>query len=125
MAAFTSGEVLTAANLNNAINGPTLNAQSGSVYTLALTDAGKLVQMTASVSASVTIPANSTVPFVTGTAIAVTAWGSASCRIVAASGVTINSTVGSGSPAALTARYAGAQLYKMDTNTWLVVGAIQ
>lgn len=125
MAAFTSGEVLTAANLNNAINGPTLNTQSGSAYTLALTDAGKLVQMTASVAASVTIPDNSTVAFVTGTAIAVSAYGSASCTVVAASGVTLNSTAGSGSPAAINGKYAGVQLYKVGTDEWLAVGAIQ
>lgn len=125
MAAFTSGEVLTAANLNNAINGPTINTQSGSTYTLALTDAGKLVNMTASVSASVTIPTNASVAFVTGTAIAVAAYGSASCRIVAASGVTLRSTGGSGSPAIFTEQYAGIQLYKVGTDEWLAVGAIQ
>ena len=125
MAAFVSGEVLTAANLNNAINGPTLNTQSASAYTLALADAGKLVQMSASVSASVTIPAEASVNFVTGTAVAVVAYGSASCTIVAASGVTLNSTAGSGSPAAINGQYAGVQLYKVGSDEWLAVGAIQ
>jgi hypothetical protein len=125
MAAFVSGEVLTAANLNNAINAPTLNAQSASAYTLALTDAGKIVQVTASVAASVEIPAESSVNFVTGTAVAVLAYGSASVDVVAASGVTLNSTAGSGSPVAVNGQYAGVQLYKVGSDEWLAVGAIQ
>jgi hypothetical protein len=46
-------------------------------------------------------------------------------RVIAASGVTINSTVGAGSPVALTALYAGVTLFKTDTNTWYAVGSIQ
>lgn len=125
MAQFTAGEVLTATNLNNAINGPTLNSQSGSAYTLALTDAGKLVNVTASVAASVTVPDNSSVAFPTGTAMAVAAYGSASVSVVAASGVTINSTAGAGSPVDIDGQYAGVQLYKIGTDEWLAVGAIQ
>lgn len=102
-----------------------VTSQSGSAYTLALADAGKLLLMTASVAASVTIPANSSASFATGATIGVIADGSASLTVVGASGVTINSTVGSGSPVSVTAQYAGLTLFKTATDTWYAVGAIQ
>jgi hypothetical protein len=102
-----------------------VTSQSGSAYTLALADAGKLLLMSASVSASVTIPSNTSASFATGATIGILAAGSASLSVIAASGVTINSTVGAGSPVALTALYAGVTLFKTDTNTWYAVGSIQ
>ena len=102
-----------------------VTSQSGSAYTLALADAGKLLLMTASVAASVTIPSNSSASFATGATIGVIADGSASLTVVGASGVTINSTVGSGSPVSVTAQYAGLTLFKTATDTWYAVGAIQ
>lgn len=102
-----------------------ITTSSASIYTLALGDAGKLVQMSASVAASVSIPSNSSASFATGATIGVVAYGSGSLKIVPASGVTLNSTVGAGSVVSLTAQYAGAQLFKVGTDTWVAIGAIQ
>lgn len=102
-----------------------VTSQSGSAYTLALADAGKLLLMSASVAASVTIPSNSSASFATGATIGVIADGSASLTVVGASGVTVVSTVGSGSPVSLTGQYAGVTLFKTATDTWYAVGAIQ
>jgi hypothetical protein len=124
MAQFVPGEVLTAANLNNAINAPTVNQQTASAYTLALTDAGKVVLLSGSVAQTVTIPAESSASFVTGTTIGVLSGGNASVTIQGASLVTLNSTVGSGSAVSLTGAYTAAQLFKSASNTWIAIGSI-
>ncbi len=125
MAQFVPGEVLTAANLNNAINAPTVNEQTASAYTLALTDAGKVVLLSGSVAQTVTIPAESSASFVTGTTIGVLSGGNASVTIQGASLVTLNSTVGSGSAVALTDAYTAAQLFKAGSDTWIAIGSIE
>ncbi len=125
MAQFTSGEVLTAANLNNSINAPTLNEQSGATYTFALTDGGKLVSATNASMATLTIPPNSSVAFPTGTAIAVVSYGATTCTVAEGAGVTLNSTGGAGADVVIDGQYAGVTLYKVATDTWLAIGAIQ
>lgn len=120
MAEFSAGAVLTAAALNAAINGPTLNARTTN-YTLALTDAGKLVTLGTAAAGTVTVPPNSSVAFANGAAIAVAQTGAGQVTIAAGSGVTINSY---GSAVKLAGQYAAAQLYKTDTNTWLLTGNI-
>jgi hypothetical protein len=124
MAQFVPGEVLTAANLNNAINAPTVNQQTASAYTLALTDAGKVVLLSGSVAQTVTIPVESSASFVTGTTIGILSGGNASVTIQGASLVTLNSTVGSGSAVSLTDAYTAAQLFKAAANTWIAIGSI-
>jgi len=125
MAQFVPGEVLTAANLNNAINAPTVNEQTASAYTLALTDAGKVVLLSGSVEQTVTIPTESSASFVTGTTIGILSGGNASVTIQGASLVTLNSTVGSGSAVSLTAAYTAAQLFKAASDTWIAIGSIE
>lgn len=125
MAQFVPGEVLTAANLNNAINAPTVNEQTASAYTLALTDAGKVVLLSGSVQQTVTIPAESSASFVTGTTIGLLSGGNASVTVQGASLVTLNSVVGSGSAVSLTDAYAAVQLFKYASDTWIAVGSIE
>lgn len=125
MAQFVPGEVLTAANLNTAINAPTINNQTASAYTLVLADAGKVVTLSGSVAQTVTIPAEATASFANGTTIGVLSTGNASVTLQGASAVTLNSTVGSGSAVSLTAAYTAAQLFKTGTNTWVAVGSIE
>jgi hypothetical protein len=102
-----------------------LISTSASAYTLQLADAGKLLTVdTSSGSVSVEIPTNDSQAFPTGTVIALNWVGAATAvTITAASGVTLNSTIGSGSPVPLSGRYAGAQIYKIATNTWIAVGS--
>jgi hypothetical protein len=120
MAAFTAGEVLTAANLNAAINGPTVNAQTAN-YTLALTDAGKLVTMSVGSACTLTVPPNSSVAFAVGAAIAVVQKGAGQVTITAGSGVTINSF---GGALKVAGQYAGVELYKEATDTWYAIGNV-
>lgn len=117
-AAFSAGAVLTAANLNSAVNTSTLNAQTGTTYTLVLADNGKLVTLNNGSAITLTIPTNASVAFPTGTMIALAQLGAGQVTVGGA-GVTLRS---SGSLVKINGQYAGAQLFKIDTDTWLLVG---
>lgn len=119
MAQFTAGEVLTAANLNNAINGPTINAQgTATSYTLAATDTGKLVTFDGTATATLTVPTEASVAFTAGAAVAVAQLGAGTVTLAASSGVTINTSGSS------IAQYGAMQLYYLDSDEWLVVGNV-
>ncbi|MGB9730018.1 MAG: hypothetical protein ACPL1B_09160, partial [Thermoprotei archaeon] len=85
----------------------TTNAQTGTSYTLALSDAGKLVVLTNSSAITVTVPANSSVPFPIGTQIDFLQGGTGKVTFSPASGVTINSKSGNKS---ISAQWVGATL---------------
>jgi hypothetical protein len=95
-----------------------LSAQTAS-YTLALTDAGKTINMNVSASNTVTIPPNSTTPFIIGQRLDVIQTGSGQTSFVEGLGVTIQSK---NSNKKIAARYSGATLIKLDTNTWILIG---
>lgn len=121
MAQFDAGEVLTAAALNAAINGRTINNQTASAYTLTGFDAGKIILMSGSVEQTVTIPDNATAAFATGVGVTILANGNANVNVVGASGVTLNSSAGSGSAIALTNAYETLELVKVGTNSWTAI----
>jgi hypothetical protein len=58
-------------NAVGAIETPTINTQSGTTYTLVLSDAGKVIEIGNAAANTVTIPANSSVAFPIGTQIIV------------------------------------------------------
>jgi hypothetical protein len=99
-----------------------LNAKTDN-YTFILSDAGKLLTMSSGSTRTFTIPPDNSVAFPVGTAIGVAGLGAGLVQIRGDSGVTINS-VASTTPD-LTDQYAAAQCYKIDTNTWLVIGNIE
>lgn len=99
-----------------------VNAQSGTAYTLVLGDAGKLVTCENASAITLTIPANASVAFDTGTVIAVAQLGAGTLTIQGDTGVTVNG-VSAGSDA-LSAQYATASLVQMATDTWLVAGGL-
>lgn len=121
MAQFAAGEVLTAANLNAAINGRTLNSQTDAAYTLTGTDAGKIILMSGSVSQVVTVPTNSSVAFGVGVSVTILGNGNADVSVVGDTGVTLNSSAGSGSAIALTNAYETLELVKVGTNSWTAI----
>ena len=69
--AYADGDVLTAANVNSITEGVNdiafgvFNAQTGTTYTLALTDVAKVVSLTNAASITLTIPTDATVAFPT------------------------------------------------------------
>lgn len=97
------------------------NAQTGTTYTLVLTDAGKMVTMTNASGNTLTVPPNSSVAFPVNTRLDIIQYGAGQTTIAAGSGVTIYS---SGSKLKLTGQYSGASLWKKATDTWVLVGDI-
>lgn len=94
-------------------------AQTGTSYTLVLTDAGKMVTMSNASANTLTVPPNSSVAFPTNTRIDLLQYGAGQTTIAAGSGVTIYS---SGSKLKLTGQYSGATLWKKATDTWVLIG---
>ena len=117
---FSSGDVFTAANANIlATSIVALNTQSGTAYTAALTDVGKLVSFTSGTAVAFTIPANATVAFAVGDQINVYQAGTAQVTITPAATVTIRS---SGSKLKTKDQYSVATCVKIDTNEWIALG---
>ncbi|MCZ2110969.1 MAG: hypothetical protein LC118_15605, partial [Dehalococcoidia bacterium] len=98
-----------------------INAQTGTTYTLVLSDAGKLVTLTNGSAITLTVPTNASVAFATGTVIALAQGGAGTVTVSPASGVTINSL---SSKVDLSGQYATASLTKTATDTWLLSGGL-
>ena len=130
ISAVTAGTGLTGGGTSGAVtvsfdygvgNQAVENAQTGTTYTLVLTDAGKMVTMTNASSNTLTVPPNADVAFPVNTRLDIIQYGAGQTTIAAGSGVTIYS---SGSKLKLTGQYSGASLWKKATNTWVLVGDI-
>ena len=102
----------------------TVNAQTGTSYTLAATDASNLVTASNASAIAVTIPTNAAVPFAVGTQITIAQYGAGQVTISGAGGVTVVSTGATASAPALRTRYATATVIQTSANNWLVVGDI-
>ena len=116
---FTAGQVLTAAQmtlLQENIWIDDVNTQTGTSYTLVLTDAGKQVTMSNASASTLTVPANASVAFVIGTRISVINLGAGIVTLTPAAAVTISNAA-----ADLTIpQYGVAILFKVATNEWVV-----
>lgn len=97
------------------------NVQTGTSYTLVLSDAFKLVAMNNSSANTITVPPNSSVAFPIGTRIDLSQDGTGQTTIVADSGVTIRT------PETLKLRkqWAKATLIKRATDTWDLEGNLE
>lgn len=95
-----------------------INSQSTD-YTLVAADAGKMVTISSSSPHTLTVPPNSSVAFLIGTAIDVAQVGTGAVTLTPGSGVTINSASGN---LVTNGQYTACTLYKTGTNTWLAVG---
>lgn len=97
------------------------NVQTGTSYTLALTDAFRLVTMNNSSANTLTVPPNSSVAFPVGTRIDIGQDGAGQTTVVADTGVTIRS------PETLKLRkqWAKATLIKRGTDTWDIEGNLE
>ncbi len=94
------------------------NTQTGTTYTLVLTDSGKMVTLSNASAVTLTIPANASVAFPVGTEIDLLSLG-AGIVTVAITSDTLNSK---GGKVTLTGQYSGATLKKTATTTWVLVG---
>jgi hypothetical protein len=115
-----STQIATTAQVHDTVTTVPENAQTGTAYTLVLTDAGKLVTLNNAAAVTLTIPANASVAFPTGTRIDLLQYGAGQVTVGSA-GVTIRS---SGSKLKLAGQYSGATLWKKGTNEWVLIGDI-
>jgi len=97
----------------------TLNAQTGTTYTLVLADAHKLVTLSNASAITLTVPPNSSVAFETGDQVNLLQLGAGQVTVAAGSGVTLRSE---GSKVKLSGQYALATLVKIGTDEWVLVG---
>lgn len=101
------------------------SAALGSVssdHEIGLSDAGKTIRVGSSNPVTITVPLNSTTPFIVGQRIEIIRKGSGEVTIEGPVGVTINSK---NSNKRIAAQYSGAVLVKDDTNTWILIGDLK
>lgn len=112
--------------VQQALNVLEVNAQTGTTYTLALTDRAKLVSMSNASANTLTIPTNASVAFPTGTSIIVEQLGAGVTTISGDTGVTLRGGGASTSAGscAISNQYDLATLIKRDTNVWVVQGSV-
>ena len=119
---FTSGQVLTAAQMNQlqeSVWELDTTADTTTAYTLVLGDAGKYVTLSNASAVTLTVPTNATVAFDVGTVVNIVQLGAGQVTIAGAVGVTVNSE---SSKLKLKGQYAVASLLKTATNTWVALG---
>jgi hypothetical protein len=124
--ALSDGDFATLAGTetltNKTLTSPAINAgtnnQTGTTYTLALTDNGKIVTLSNASAITLTVPTNASVAFPIGTQIFLTQLGAG--QVTVSSSATLRATPG----AKLRTQYAAAALIKLDTDTWVLSGDI-
>lgn len=99
-----------------------INAQTGTTYTLVLSDASKLVTLSNGGAITLTVPTNASVAYPVGTVIALAQLGTGLVTVEGDTGVTINSTTPGDED--LVGQWATASLTKLATDTWLLSGGI-
>lgn len=97
----------------------TAATQSGTSYTLALADQGKVVELTAATAVALTVPTNASVAFPVGTTIGLLQYGAGQVTVAGAGGVTLRS---SGGRLKTAAQYSAVWLRKRATDEWVVTG---
>jgi hypothetical protein len=125
ISSVTAGAGLTGGGSSGAVTLATsvaTNPQTGTSYTLALADNGKLVTLANASAVAVTIPLNSSVALPVGAVIMMAAYGAGAVTISGAGGVTVVS--GGATPASpvIRAQYSSVGAIQTSANNWLVVG---
>jgi len=115
---------LNTPTINDARQNLTLNAQTGTTYTLVITDNGRLVTLSNAAAITLTVPLNATVAYATGAIINVQQIGAGQVTIQGASGVTITSTGTTATTPKTRAQYSAASIIKTGTDSWTVIGDI-
>lgn len=108
-------------NINGSLNHLREYNRRTTDYTLALSDAGKVVEMNSSSTNTVTIPSNSSVAFPSGSFIDIVQEGTGQTSFVTGSGVVIRSKEGK---LKIEAQYGVATLLKKGGDEWYLYGDI-
>lgn len=123
---LTTAQTLTNKTLTAPVINLALNAQTGTTYTFALTDNGKLVTASNASAQTYSIPTNASVAFPIGTQINIIQIGAGQVTIQAVTSgtTTVSSTGATATAPKLRAQYSSATLIKASTDLWYVVGDI-
>ena len=87
-------------------------------FTMQLAQDGKIVKLTNSTSASVTIPLSSSVSFPIGSQISLIRYGTGSVSVVGSGSVAVRATPGP----SLRAQYSSLIALKIDSDEWILMG---
>lgn len=87
-------------------------------FTMQLAQDGKIVKLTNSTSASVTIPLSSSVSFPIGSQISLIRYGTGSVSVVGSGSVAVRATPGQ----SLRAQYSSMIALKIDSDEWILMG---
>ena len=121
----TAGAGLTGGGTSGAVTlsaSVATNAQTGTSYTLALADNGKLVTLANASPISVTIPANGSVALPVGAVIMMAAYDAGAVTISGAGGVTVVSTGATAASPVIRTTYSSVGAIQTSADNWLVVG---
>ena len=124
---YADGQVLTAANVNSITEGVNdiafgvLNAQTGTTYTLALTDVAKVITLTNAGAIALSVPTNASVAFPIGTQIMLYQGGAGQVTVSAVTPAT-TSIRSSGSKTKMNGLYSTCGLLKIATDEWVFFG---
>lgn len=121
---LTSPTIDTATVNTPTINTPILNlsinAQTGTTYTLVLGDNGKFITLDNTSAITLTVPTNASVAFPVGAQIHLQQANTGQVTVSPAGGVTVN-----GIGTKLIERWSAATLIKIGTDTWTLIGSIE
>jgi hypothetical protein len=123
---LTTAQTLTNKTLTAPVINLALNAQTGTTYTFALTDNGKLVTASNASAQTYSIPTNATTAFPIGTQINLIQIGAGQVTVSAATPGTTTIASNAASSAAPKCRnqYAALTAIKVATDAWYVIGDI-
>ena len=97
-------------------------AQKTANYTLALSDSNGSIEMSSASTTTVTVPLNSSVPFLPGASVQILRGGTGEVGITGASGTTLRSAQNFSN---LNYQYSTATLTKTATDTWYLSGDLK
>jgi len=118
-AGLSGGGTSGAVTLNASV---ATNAQTGTTYTLALADNGKLVTLSNASAIAVTIPLNSSIALPVGAVIMMSSFGAGVVTISGAGGVTVRSNGATAASPVIRTQYSSVGAIQTSANNWLVVG---
>ena len=121
LAGIAATQTLTNKTLTSPKINLTLNAQTGTTYTLVAADSGKLVTSSTAAAVVITIPPS---VFAAGEQINVQSIGAGLTSFAQGAGVTITSTGATATAPSLTARYSACSIICTASNTFTVIGDI-
>jgi predicted secreted protein len=118
---LTGSQTLTNKTLTAPVINLSINAQTGTSYTLVASDSSKLVTLANAASITVTIPPST---YAVGEQINIAQTGAGQVSFAQGAGVTIVSTGATASAPKIAKQYAAATAICTASNTFLVVGAL-